>query len=112
MKPRRKYEGEETHKIAIEEQHRKFVSVRRHLKKVKTRQAKYADQRSKQIDYEVGAPVYYKNQRMQNKLDARRKKVQVGKDQEKRNQKKTPTPKTEAGKNKLTIRYLYHENIS
>ena len=30
----------------------------------------------------------------------------------KRNQKKIPTPKTEAGKNKLTIRYLYHEYIS
>ena len=38
------------------------------------------------------------------------KKVQVGNDQEKaqsekKNQKKIPTPKTEAGKNKLTIRY-------
>ena len=39
-------------------------------------------------------------------------KVQVGKDQKRRNQKKIPTPKTEVGKNKLTIRYLYHENIS
>ena len=28
------------------------------------------------------------------------------------NQKKIPTPKTEVGKTKLTIRYLYHENIS
>ena len=34
-------------------------------------------------------------------------KVQVGKDQE-----KAPTPKTEVGKTKLTIRHLYHENIS
>ena len=41
------------------------------MKKAKKRQAKYADQGSKQIDYEVGDPVYYKNQRMQNKLDAR-----------------------------------------
>ena len=29
-----------------------------------------------------------------------------------RNQKEIPTPKTEAGKTKLTIRHLYHENIS
>ena len=29
-----------------------------------------------------------------------------------RNQKEIPTPKTEVGKNKLTIRYLYIENIS
>ena len=40
------------------------------------------------------------------------KKVQVGNDQEKRNQKKSPTPDTEAGKLKLTVRYLYHEYIS
>ena len=40
-------------------------------------------------------------------------KVQVGKDQEKaQSEKKIPTPKTEVGKTKLTIRYLYHENIS
>ena len=39
-------------------------------------------------------------------------KVQVGKIRKRRNQKKTPTPKTKVGKNKLTIRYLYHENIS
>ena len=32
------------------------------------------------------------------------KKVQVGKDQE-----KIPTPKTEVGKTKPTIRYVYHE---
>ena len=38
------------------------------------------------------------------------KKVQVGNDQE--NQKKNPTPKTEVGITKLTIRYLYLENIS
>ena len=35
------------------------------------------------------------------------KKVQVGNDQEWCNQKEISTPKTEVGKNKLTIRYLY-----
>ena len=29
-----------------------------------------------------------------------------------RNQKEIPTPKTEVGKTKLTIRYLYLDNIS
>ena len=38
------------------------------------------------------------------------KKVQVGNDQEKRNQKEILTPKTEVGKTKLTIRYVYQEN--
>ena len=37
--------------------------------------------------------------------------VQVGNDQEERNQKTISTPNTEVGKTKLTIRYLYHENI-
>ena len=36
------------------------------------------------------------------------KKVQVGNDIK----KKSPTPKIEVGKTKLTIRNLYHENIS
>ena len=39
-------------------------------------------------------------------------KVQVDNDQEKANQEEIPTPKTELGKTKLTIRYLYLENIS
>ena len=64
MKPRRKYQGEETHKISLEEQHKNFVLVMR-------QEAKYADQGSKHIDYGVCDTVYYKNQRMQNKLDAR-----------------------------------------
>ena len=39
-------------------------------------------------------------------------KVQEGNDQKRHNQKEIPTPKTEVGKTKLTIRYLYLENIS
>ena len=34
------------------------------------------------------------------------KKVQVGKDQERRNQKKIPTPKTEVGKNQTNNQVL------
>ena len=41
------------------------------------------------------------------------KKVQVGKDQEKAQSEKDSHSKNQGGKkNKLTIRYLYHENIS
>ena len=40
-------------------------------------------------------------------------KVQVGKDQEKAQSEKDSHSKNRGGeKNKLTIRYLYHENIS
>ena len=40
------------------------------------------------------------------------KKVKVGSDQERRNKTEIPTPKTEVGKTRLTISYLYLENIS
>ena len=41
------------------------------------------------------------------------KKVQVGKDQEKAQSEKDSHSKNRGGeKTKLTIRYLYHENIS
>ena len=39
-------------------------------------------------------------------------KVQVGKDQEKVQSEKDSHSKHRGGKNKLTIRYLYHEKIS
>ena len=41
-----------------------------------------------------------------------RKKVQVGNDQEKVQSERNSHSKTEVGKTKLTIRYLYIENIS
>ena len=41
------------------------------------------------------------------------KKVQVGKDQEKaQSEKRFPLQKPRLEKTKLTVRYLYHENIS
>ena len=59
MKPRRKYLSEEYYQIALQEQHKAFVSIRNHLKKAKKRQAKYADRGTKMIDFEVGDPVFY-----------------------------------------------------
>ena len=40
-----------------------------------------------------------------------RKKVQVGKDQEKAQSEKDSHSKNRGEKKQLTIRYLYHENI-
>ena len=48
-----------------------FVSVRNHLKKAKKRQAKYADRGSKMIDFEVGNPVFYRNNHRKGKLDVK-----------------------------------------
>ena len=69
LKPRRKYHGEESHKITLQEQHKAFVTVRNNLRKAKRRQAKYADRNTKPIDFEVGDPVYYKNNQRKGKLD-------------------------------------------
>ena len=63
LQPRRKYVGEEYHQIALKEQHKSFVTVRNCLRKAKKRQAKYADRGTKEIEYKVGDPVYYKNPR-------------------------------------------------
>ena len=70
LQPRRKYQGEETHKIALEQQHKTFMLVHKHLKRAKRRQAKYADQKSKDTIFNIGDPVYYKNFRKTSKLQS------------------------------------------
>ena len=55
--------GDENHQIALQEQHKLFVTVKNHLRKAKKRQAKYADRGTKEIEYKVGDPVENKNPR-------------------------------------------------
>ena len=57
MKPRRKYLGEHYHQIALQEQHKPFVSVRNHVKKAKKRQAMYAEKGTKEIEFQVGKEI-------------------------------------------------------
>ena len=59
LKPRRKYMGENAHQIALEQQHKSFVLVHKHLKRARKRQKKYADRKAKDDHFEVGDPVYY-----------------------------------------------------
>ena len=66
FKPRRKYVGEEQHKIALQQQHKLFTLVNSHM-----RQAKYADRGSKPVDFQVGDPVYYKRHQRRNKLEGK-----------------------------------------
>lgn len=61
LKPRRKYHGEDPHKIALEQQHKAFTLVHKYLTRSKKRQAKYANKHTKNVEYNVGDPVYYKN---------------------------------------------------
>ena len=71
LKPRQKYMGEEPHKLGLEQQHKSFVLVHRHLKRANKRQAKYADRNSKCTDFQEGDPVYVKQQQQKSKLQGR-----------------------------------------
>ena len=71
MKPRRKYQGEKLHQIALQEQHKSFTLVRKRLKKAKKTQAKYADRGTKKIEFQVNDTVYYKNNQRKGKLDCK-----------------------------------------
>ena len=63
LKPRRKYTGEDLHKIALEQQRKSFV------KRARKRQVKYADRKAKDIQFEVGDRVYYKVHNKKSKLN-------------------------------------------
>ena len=73
LNPRRKYQGEDIHKIAPEQQHKAFMLVRRYLKQAKKRQVKYANRNRVEIDFQIGNLVYLKNHIKKNKLDSNRK---------------------------------------
>lgn len=68
LQPRRKYHGDETHRLCLQAQHEAFVSVHRHMKRAKRRQAKYADRNAKTTGFKVGDPVYIKKHVRDNKL--------------------------------------------
>ena len=62
LKPRHRYYGQEPHRIGLQEHHKSFVLVHRHLKKAKKRQAKYANKNNEYKEFQVGDPVYHKQQ--------------------------------------------------
>ena len=71
LQPRRKYLGEDYHKIALERQHEAFMHVKRNIRKARQRQKRYHDRKAVDIQYEVGDPVYVHNNSRQSKLDER-----------------------------------------
>ncbi|MEW8548463.1 MAG: reverse transcriptase domain-containing protein, partial [Candidatus Thiodiazotropha sp.] len=71
LKPRRRYYGDDIIEKGLEEAHKSFVLVHRRQKQARRKQAKYADAKSKDIEYKVGQPVYFKNHKRANKLDQR-----------------------------------------
>ena len=59
LKPRRRYLGEEPHKIGLEQQCKSFLMVHQYLEKAKRRQERYVDN-SQYTEFQVGDPVYRK----------------------------------------------------
>ena len=60
LKPRRKYLGDEAHKIALQQQHMSFAVVQNKLRKEKKRKRKYANKNRKLVELKVGDPIYLK----------------------------------------------------
>ena len=71
LKPRRKYVGEDPHKILLEQQHKSFVMVHKNMKKSKKKQKDQADKTRQETDFKVGDAVYYKNHLRKSKLDSK-----------------------------------------
>ena len=71
LKPRHMYCGEEPHRISLQQQHKSFVLVHRHLKKATKRQAMYANKNSEYTEFQVGDPVYLKHQQRKSKFEGK-----------------------------------------
>ena len=70
LKSRRKYQGEEPHKIALEQQHKNFLLVHQNRTKAqKKRNERINKTRSSEVELKVGDPVYYRNHKPKSKLD-------------------------------------------
>ena len=69
LKPRRRYLGEDYHKIALERQHEAFMNVRKSVRKARQRQKKYHDRRATNVQYQIGDPVYVENTNKYGKLE-------------------------------------------
>lgn len=71
MRPRRKYAGEEFHKIVLEQQHKTFIISTKNNQKSKERQAYYTNKNAKEITFQIGDPVYIKNHARKTKLQTK-----------------------------------------
>ena len=63
--------GEELHQVTLENQHKMFRLVHRNVKRAKKRQFQYANKNAKEVDLQVGDPVFYKINQRKSKLQAK-----------------------------------------
>ena len=69
LKRRRIYQGEEPHKMALEQQHKAFLWVHQNRKRAKKKRNELANRHAQEVKFQIGDPVYYKNHTRKNKLD-------------------------------------------
>ena len=69
LRPRRLYYGDEHHDIALQEMHRSFTLVRSNLKKARKQAMDRSRSKTKDVEFEVGDLVFYKNHQRKSKLD-------------------------------------------
>ena len=77
LRPRRLYYGDEQHAIALQEMHRTFTLVRSNLKKARKQAIDRSRSKTKDVEFNVGDLVYYKNHQRKGKLDKRWKPYYV-----------------------------------
>ena len=61
LKPRRRYYGDDIIEKGLEQTHKAFVMVHKRQKQARRKQAKYANKNSKDVEFKIGDPVYFKN---------------------------------------------------
>jgi len=71
LKPRRKYMGEDHHRLIIEQQHKTFVKARRRIRRAQKKRNEAINKDRRKIELGVGDPVYYRAHVRQGKLDQR-----------------------------------------
>ena len=71
LRPHRLNYSKENHQIQLQEMHRTFTMVRNNTMKAKRRAIERSRKRTKEVEFEVGDLVYYKNHQRTGKLDRR-----------------------------------------
>ena len=69
LRPRRKYMGEDLHKVIMENQHKTFTQVHRQIQKSRAKGRRLANEKRPEVALEVGDAVYLRNHQRKSKLD-------------------------------------------
>ena len=71
LKPRRKYQGEDPHKIALEQEHKVFLLVRQNSRMSMKKGNNLINSKAKDVIFKVGDAIYYRSHNRKSKLDAK-----------------------------------------